>query len=88
MLWLDMIRYWAIIITKPIGTQFATQSNESIYRTYLFTGGMPFESVSNMLWANGDYIKYDKGIFKWYIRFFSLKIWNKYVTSDVEALKR
>ena len=69
---------------KPMGTSVHTKAM-NLYRTYLFTGGMP-ESVSNMLKANGDYIKYDKSILNDILDSY-FKDMNKYVTSDAEALK-
>lgn len=69
---------------KPMGISVHTKAM-NLYRTYLFTGGMP-ESVSNMLRANGDYIKYDKSILNDILDSY-FKDMNKYVTSDAEALK-
>ena len=69
---------------KPMGTSVHTKAM-NLYRTYLFTGGMP-ESVNNMLRANGDYIKYDKSILNDILDSY-FKDMNKYVTSDAEALK-
>ena len=80
---IDMIKY-CYNNNKPMGTSVHTKAM-NLYRTYLFTGGMP-ESVSNMLRANGDYIKYDKGILNDILDSY-FKDMNKYVTSDAEALK-
>lgn len=57
----------------------------NLYRIYLITGGMP-ESVKNMVNAKGDYIKYDKDILKDILSSY-FKDMDKYVTSEVEALK-
>ena len=80
---IDMIRD-CYINNKPMGTSVHTKAM-NLYRTYLFTGGMP-ESVSNMLRANGDYIKYDKSILNDILDSY-FKDMNKYVTSYAETLK-
>lgn len=57
----------------------------NLYRTYLFTGGMP-ESINSILSAKGDYIKYDTDILQdILISYFNDM--SKYVTSEAEVLK-
>ena len=67
-------------ISSPVHEKALT-----LYRTYLFTGGMP-ESVKNMVSIKGDYIKYDNTILEdILISYFNDM--SKYVTSESEVLK-
>ena len=67
-------------ISSPVHEKALT-----LYRTYLFTGGMP-ESVKNMVSIKGDYIKYDDTILEDILTSYFNDM-SKYVTSESEVLK-
>ena len=67
-------------ISSPVHEKALT-----LYRTYLFTGGMP-ESVKNMVSIKGDYIKYDSSILEDILTSYFNDM-SKYVTSESEVLK-
>lgn len=67
-------------ISSPVHEKALT-----LYRTYLFTGGMP-ESVKNMVNIKGDYIKYDNTILEDILTSYFNDM-SKYVTSESEVLK-
>lgn len=67
-------------ISSPVHEKALT-----LYRTYLFTGGMP-ESVKNMVSIKGDYIKYDNTILEDILTSYFNDM-SKYVTSESEVLK-
>lgn len=67
-------------ISSPVHEKALT-----LYRTYLFTGGMP-ESVQNVVNIKGDYIKYDNSILEDILTSYFNDM-SKYVTSESEVLK-
>ena len=67
-------------ISSPVHEKALT-----LYRTYLFTGGMP-ESVQNVVSIKGDYIKYDDSILEDILTSYFNDM-SKYVTSESEVLK-